>query len=198
MPGLKEVQYYLIGLLHLVRGEPQGWRYLDISERGISRSFWAMLWCLPSFAIYWLWWRILFMENVNVGDTGLLSFLRMLTIQYEIWMVQLVIATVVLMWMQRGRHFAKMVVATNWLSVPFAIYGAFLTVLQITMPQAAAIWILLEYVELAAAIFATYQIFRTMEDVSTGQAAILVAGTILTSLILGPVMLSFLGLSIIS
>ncbi len=57
MPGFREVQYYLAGIWLLIRMDPRGFRFLDMSERGVNRSFWAILWCLPPMGISWLWWR---------------------------------------------------------------------------------------------------------------------------------------------
>ena len=36
--------------------DARGFRYLDISDRGIMRSFWAILWCVPPIGISWIWW----------------------------------------------------------------------------------------------------------------------------------------------
>ena len=64
MPGFREVQYYLAGLWLLIRLDPRGFRYLDMSERGVNRSFWAMAWCLPPMGISWLWWRQAFLRSM--------------------------------------------------------------------------------------------------------------------------------------
>ncbi|MGO6905063.1 hypothetical protein ACCS96_33370, partial [Rhizobium ruizarguesonis] len=64
MPGFREVQYYLAGLWLLIRLDARGFRYLDMSERGVNRSFWAMAWCLPPMGISWLWWRQAFLRSM--------------------------------------------------------------------------------------------------------------------------------------
>ena len=38
MPGFREVQYYLAGLWLLIRMDPAGFRFLDMSDRGVNRS----------------------------------------------------------------------------------------------------------------------------------------------------------------
>jgi hypothetical protein len=63
MPGFKEVQYYLAGLWLLIRMDPAGFRFLDMSDRGVNRSFWAFVWCLPPMGISWLWWREAFLQT---------------------------------------------------------------------------------------------------------------------------------------
>jgi len=59
MPTLKEVEFYLRGLWLLFKQDSSGFSYLDLTDRGAMRSFWAVLWALPAILISFAWWRLL-------------------------------------------------------------------------------------------------------------------------------------------
>ena len=44
MPWLDEVLYYLNGVYLLVRQKQEGFGWLDLTPRGLARSFWAFVW----------------------------------------------------------------------------------------------------------------------------------------------------------
>lgn len=196
MPGLEEVLYYLHGILALIRGKPAGWKHFDLSPNGVSRSFWAIGWSLPGMLVSWISWRGSYLQYGGGGDTGVLFFFRISMLDMTVWMLQILIAAMLLIYLKQGRHFNAMVVGTNWLAVPFSLYSGLLAALQMFFPGAMVLWWLLINIELAAAVYATYSIFRMMSGVKTGQAIWLAVATLLTSLIITPVLQDFLGLSI--
>ena len=69
MPTLKEVEFYLRGLWLLFKQDPSGFSYLDLTDRGAVRSFWAILWALPAILISFAWWRLLYLQGLP-EDTG--------------------------------------------------------------------------------------------------------------------------------
>ena len=77
MPTLKEVEFYLKGLWLLFKQDPSGFAYLDLTDRGAMRSFWAILWALPAILISFAWWRLLYLQGLPEGtETGGLFFFR--------------------------------------------------------------------------------------------------------------------------
>jgi hypothetical protein len=127
MPGFKEVQYYLAGLWLLIRMDPAGFRFLDLSERGVNRSFWAFVWCLPPMGISWLWWREAFLQTMPPHtDVGMLFYFRLGLVEAANWFVPLVFAGLLLLAFKKGERFAPVIVAVNWLGVPLSyINGLF-------------------------------------------------------------------------
>lgn len=196
MPGLEEVLFYLRGILALIRNNPAGWKSLDISERGVSRSFWAIGWSLPGMLVSWLSWRGTYLQFGGTGDTGPLFIFRLALLDLIIWMLQIIIVGALLVYMRKGQYFKHMVVATNWLAVPFSLYSGLLSGLQVLLPAGVVFWWILMNIELAAAVYATYAIYRMMSGIKTGPAISLALTTLLISLIVTPFLQSFLGLSI--
>lgn len=125
MPSYPEVRLYLSGLWLLIRGDAQGFRLLDISDRGMMRSFWAFIWCLPGAFISWLWWRDYLLEGMPPGARiGGIFFVRMAMLEIFNWLVPLILAGILCSLLGIARKFPAVVVSVNWLSVPFAyLYG---------------------------------------------------------------------------
>ncbi len=195
MPGLEEVLFYMRGILELVRRNPVGWRNLDITPRGVNRSFWAMAWSLPGLLISWLAWRAAFMQYGGEGDTGVLFIARLALLDLLVWMLQIIIAAILLIYLKKEHNFNAMVVATNWLAVPFSLYTGLLAGLQMLLPSAMVLWWILLNIELAAAVFATFAVFRMMKGITNGPAIGLAISTLSTSLIVTPILQNYLGLS---
>lgn len=61
MPTLKEVEFYLTGLWLLFTQDPKGVNYLDFSDRGALRSFWAAVFVLPTTLLTFVWWRSIYL-----------------------------------------------------------------------------------------------------------------------------------------
>lgn len=125
MPSYHEVRLYLIGLFLLIKGDRQGFRMLDISDRGMMRSFWAFVWCLPAMAVSWLWWRSLFLNGMP-RDTkvGGIFFVRLAMLEVMDWILPLIFVGLVCALLGIGKKFPALVITFNWLSIPFAYaYG---------------------------------------------------------------------------
>ena len=67
MPRLEEVGYYLRGLWLLLVGKAEGFHYLDLTERGFWRSWWAILFCLPPTLLSWASFRLYFLTQMPQG-----------------------------------------------------------------------------------------------------------------------------------
>jgi hypothetical protein len=161
MPGFKEVQYYLAGLWLLIRMDPAGFRFLDLSERGVNRSFWAFVWCLPPMGISWLWWREAFLQTMPPHtDVGMLFYFRLGLVEAANWFVPLVFAGLLLLAFTTGERFAPVIVAVNWLGVPLSYINGLLLALVFFVPGAIGIVSMLLLAFMLAQVFAIARILR--------------------------------------
>ncbi|MGF9693534.1 hypothetical protein AAIH46_12010 [Rhizobium sp. 0TCS1.26] len=194
MPPISEVRLYISGLWLLVRGNPAGFRCLDISDRGMMRSFWAIVWSLPAIASSWIWWRLAYLQGLPEGQSlGGIFFLRMGMLEAANWLLPLVLAGVLALVMGFGRHFPAIVLITNWLSVPFAyIYGV-LSLMLIALPGLTAIIALLWLAAILSLIIALTRIFKMLLGDQTLMVATLTMVLIVPSLLVSDVLEKFLG-----
>ncbi|QND49405.1 hypothetical protein HB780_28260 [Rhizobium lusitanum] len=140
MPSFKEVQYYLAGLWLLLRMDARGFQYLDISDRGMLRSFWAILWSLPPIGISWLWWQQAYLSAMPPEtSTGMAFFLRLALVEAASWLTPLVLAGVLLMIFRFGDKFAPVVVVVNWLGLPISYLNALLIALLAFIPGSSGL-----------------------------------------------------------
>lgn len=161
MPGLREVQYYLAGLWLLIRMDPRGFRFLDMSDRGVNRSFWAMVWCLPPMGISWLWWRQAFLQTMPPHvDVGLPFYFRLGLVEIANWFVPLVLAGVLLLIFRMGDRFAPIVVSVNWLGVPLSYINGLLLAIVFFIPGAVGIVSILLLFFMMAQVFMLARILR--------------------------------------
>jgi hypothetical protein len=161
MPGFREVQYYLAGLWLLIRMDPAGFRFLDMSDRGVNRSFWAFVWCLPPMGISWLWWRESFLRTMPPHtDVGLVFYVRLGLVEAANWFVPLVLAGLLLLAMKKGERFSAVVVSVNWLGVPLSYINGLLLALVFFLPGTIGIVSLLLLAFMLAQVFAIARILR--------------------------------------
>ncbi|ENN86365.1 hypothetical protein RHSP_20008 [Rhizobium freirei PRF 81] len=161
MPTFREVQYYLSGLWLLIRMDARGFQYLDISDRGMLRSFWAILWSLPPIGISWLWWRQAYLIAMPPETaTGLAFFLRLALVEVANWVIPLVLAGLLLLIFRFGDKFAPIVVTVNWLWVPTSYLNALLIALIAFVPGSSGLVALLWLVLMMAVIFSLARILR--------------------------------------
>ena len=154
MPRLREVQYYLAGLWLLIRMDKRGFGLLDMSDRGVSRSFWAIVWCLPPMGISWLWWRQAFLQSMPPDmDVGLPFYFRLGLVEMANWFVPLVLAGLLLLAFRMGEHFAAVVVSVNWLGVPLSYINGLLLALVFFIPGTVGLVSLLLLIFMMAQIF---------------------------------------------
>lgn len=148
MPSLAEISIYLRGLWLLVRGNPQGLRMLDISDRGMMRSFWSIAWCLPAIILSWIWYYMVYSSAMPPSwHAGAGFFARLALIELLTWMVPLVLAGVVLAFSNKGAKFPAVITVVNWLALPFSWSFGFLLLVMMASPGAqglvALAWLML-------------------------------------------------------
>jgi hypothetical protein len=176
LPPISEVRLYISGLWLLVKGNPTGFRCLDISDRGMMRSFWAIVWSLPAIASSWIWWRLAYLQGLPEGQSlGGIFFLRMGMLEAANWLLPLVLAGVLALLMGFGRHFPAIVLITNWL------------------PGLTAIIALLWLAAILSLIIALTRIFKLLLGDQTLMVATLTMVLIVPSLLVSDVLEKFLG-----
>lgn len=131
MPGPKEVEHYLTGLWLLMRQDPSGLRYLDLTDRGALRSFWSVVYAAPSVLLSWIWWRMTFLAAMPAGaKAGGLFFFKLALIEAINWIVPLVLVGLLAWGLGLGSKFSSIVATVNWLALPFSyLYGTLILLL---------------------------------------------------------------------
>ena len=157
MPTPSEIRIYLHGLWLLFRRDPAGLRYLDLTDRGMLRSFWAVVWAAPAITLSWIWWRMNFAAADGADVVSLpLFFFRLGLVEIANWLVPLVLAGVLCLALDIGGKFPAIVVATNWLALPVSYAYGLLILMMMLLPSipglVALAWFLL-MVLLIAALF---------------------------------------------
>jgi len=161
MPSFREVQYYLAGLWLLIRMDPRGFSYLDISDRGVMRSFWSILWCVPPIGLSWLWWQRAYLAAMPPEtSTGFAFFFRLGLVEAASWLVPPVLAGFLLLVFRYGEKFAPVVVTLNWLGLPLAYLNALLIALVAFVPGSEGLIAILWLALMLALIFSLARILR--------------------------------------
>ncbi|MGB3875119.1 MAG: hypothetical protein WA980_04630 [Shinella zoogloeoides] len=159
MPGLDEVLYYLNGIYLLLKQKQEGFGWLDLTSRGLARSFWAFVWCLPAFAVIWASWRLYYLAGMPAGTTAGLGFLsKVLLIEITGWLLPLVLLLALARPLGYGKHLATVVTASNWISVPFAYAMALPVALSLILPQSVLFAGLLLYAVFGASVMLQFRL----------------------------------------
>jgi len=159
MPGLDEVLYYLNGIYLLLKQKQEGFGWLDLTSRGLARSFWAFVWCLPAFAVIWASWRLYYLAGMPAGTTAGLGFLsKVLLIEITGWLLPLVLLLALARPLGYGQHLATVVTASNWISVPFAYAMALPVALSLILPQSVLLAGLLLYAVFGASVMLQFRL----------------------------------------
>lgn len=159
MPGLDEVLYYLNGIYLLLKQKQEGFGWLDLTSRGLARSFWAFVWCLPAFAVIWASWRLYYLAGMPAGTTAGLGFLsKVLLIEITGWLLPLVLLLALARPLGYGKHLATVVTASNWISVPFAYAMALPIALSLILPQSVLLAGLLLYAVFGASVMLQFRL----------------------------------------
>ena len=158
MPRLEEVGYYLRGLWLLLTGKAEGFDYLDLSERGFWRSWWAVLFCLPPTLLSWASFRVYFLDQMPQGAaTGPAFYLKLAIVESANWLIPLLVVLVVARIVGFSRAALPLVIALNWLSVPLQWAYVPVSLIQIWAPAEGSAG-LLYLLTLATYVFITYRI----------------------------------------
>ncbi len=196
MPGLEEVRTYMRGLWMLVKSDPEGGRFLDLTARGSLRSFWAILWCLPPMILSWLWIRAGYVAAMPPGtEAGGLFMFRLALSEAVGWMVPVLFTGLVLVIAGRGECFNPLVSVLNWLSVPVSYANGFLLILAFLLPQAPGIIAFFWLLTLTSLVAALDRLFRMICGPSAALSVALILGQIVPVLFLTDWVDRYLGIA---
>ncbi len=196
MPSFTELQLYISGLWLLVKGDAQGFRRLDLSDRGMMRSFWAIVWCLPPMLISWNWARLAVLEDSPPGTKlGLRFFFKLGLIDGMNWIAPLVLVAVLCMALGLRNRFPAIVVISNWLSVPFSYCYAALIVVAFVLPGSEGFVALLWLGLLLGLVFSLSRILRMIVGPQPLTVATTAMTLIIPSLLLSDALQTFLGVA---
>ncbi|MEJ8309925.1 hypothetical protein [Agrobacterium larrymoorei] len=194
MPPSSEVSYYLRGLWLLFLGNKEGMRLLDISDRGMFRSFYAALWCLPSMALSWYWWHEAYLSGLPEGvHTGVIFFVRLAIVEAICWMVPLILIGLLLLAFGVRDRFPAIVVVANWLSVPFSYAYSLLILIALFLPALHGIVAILWFALLLSLVFAFSRIVRFFVRDQPLLVTALVMTLLVPGMILSELLQRFLG-----
>ncbi|WP_312222194.1 hypothetical protein [Rhizobium rhizoryzae] len=194
MPSFSEVKLYVLGLWLLVKGDRAGLALVDFTDRGMMRSFWAIVWCIPAIGFSWIWWRLAFLETMPPGfRLGGIFFFRMALLEASNWLVPLVLAGLMALTMGLARQFPAIVFTANWLSVPFSYLYGLLSILLVLMPGLTGLIALIWLGAIVALVVCLSRIFRMIIGPQTLTVATLTMVLIVPSLLLSDVLERFLG-----
>lgn len=186
MPRLEEVRFYLKGLMLIALDKPEGQRYLDLTDRGMMRSFWAIVWCLPAIAVSWLWRRAMFLDGLpDSFRLGGVFYVRLGMVEAAGWILPVVLAGLMLFALGAAKYFPAVVVVNNWLSLPFSYAYTLLVAVLVLLPGAAGLVSLLWLMLIVALVV---MLFRILNRVCEKQA--LLAGTLTMLLLVPPLLLT--------
>ncbi|MDX3926585.1 MAG: hypothetical protein QHC90_12390 [Shinella sp.] len=194
MPGLDEILFYQNGIWLLLRQKQEGFGWLDLTVRGLMRSFWAFAWCLPAFAVIWASWRLYYLGNMPEGTSaGPGFFVKMLAVDVVSWLLPMVLATALAKPLGYGRYLVTVIIASNWISVPFAYAAAIPFALALVLPAAGSFAGLLLYAVFGASVVLQYRLLWMCTGKQTLLASALTALFILPPLLVGQGLQRFFG-----
>lgn len=197
MPPLEEVLHYLKGIRLLVSLKPQGFQWLDLTERGVRRSFWAILWCFPLMIPNWIWWHGIFVDYTAPGMVpGSLFYLRMALIELSLWFLPYLTVGLA-MWLRgSSRLFDPMVITMNWLNVAIYIVTGGVAILELILPLPLAFWYYVLQMQLIAIVAAQFVVFYMLAKRNWSEAAVLTAASVIPSMLASVWLNDFLGVSL--
>lgn len=186
MPGLDEVLHYLTGVWLLVRQKQEGFGWLDLTMRGLLRSFWAFAWCLPAFAVIWASWRLYYLGRMPTGTAAGPGFiLKLFAVDVVGWLLPLVLLVLLARPLGYGRHLGVVITASNWIAVPFAYAAALPFALTLIVPTSAPFAGLLLYAVFGASVVLQFRLVWMCVGRQTLLAAAMTAIYVLPPLIVG-------------
>lgn len=197
MPLLDEVLFYSKGLQLLLRQNPQGFRWFDLTERGFKRSFWALVWCFPLMIPNWVWWHRLFIDyGPGIAQSNALFYLRMALVEFAMWMTPYM-AIGVFMWLRGMRgQFDALVIISNWLNLPLYIISAVISLMELFIPAPFVIWYYVVQAQLALVVAAEFSIYFMLTRKNWPNALGMTAVAVIPSMFLSYWLNGFLGLSV--
>ena len=195
MPGLEEVRHYLTGIWLLIRRQPEGYRYLDFSDQGVKRSFWALGLSLPFLFVTWMWARGIYLTTPPIPpDPGFILVFRLFMIDMATWFTPLLLLIGFSILTRLESFFAATVVTTNWLSLPLTVIAAGIALLEILFPQGTGFWAFLWLLQFVASFVGLYFLMSTIYKGETLIAVAVTGIMVVPGILMAQSLQSFLGI----
>ncbi|WP_419907353.1 hypothetical protein [Hoeflea sp.] len=129
-PSINEVAAYVTGIVRMVRDEPEGLQYLDLSAGGFWRSFWAFAYSLPAFLVFWTMDHLARLTTDPEAQISIAFFIRSAAADAAGIVLAIAAVAVIARPLGISNRFVQWVVAGNWLSLPLAYAMAVVTLLS--------------------------------------------------------------------
>jgi hypothetical protein len=158
MPRIEEILVYLRGIWLLILGKPEGFGYLDLSERGFWRSWWSLLFCLPPSLLSYVALKSLLASYQPAIAMQEDFYLKLALMDYG----SVFITTLIFFLAARiggfGGSAIPIIIALNWLSVPLQWGFSFENLVQIYVPDSRAFTDSVEFFALLLTAFLSYRV----------------------------------------
>ncbi|WP_313615532.1 hypothetical protein [Agrobacterium sp.] len=182
MPLLSEVRYYLHGLWLMFCGDPKGQSYLDLSDRGMLRSFFSAIWSLPALILSWMWWQRAFtVAQGPESATGFSYYLRLALVEAICWVVPLVLIGCLMLLSGVREKFPAVVTVVNWLNLPYSYASTILVLIAVALPGLQGFIALLWFSLLLSLVWSLSRILALV----LGKQPLLISTAVMTLLIPG-------------
>ncbi len=164
MPPKQEVYSSLYGAWRLIRLDAAGMGYFNVTADGFWRSFFAAVIIAPFYMALSI---IEFRAHLPEGDHTALVALDM--VNYVLgWMAIPIVMIFVTRFLDRRRHYARFIIAMNWIAVPqWVLVMATFALFRVVPGEAAGF---LYIAMIGVLLFYDYFVARTALDVGVGQA----------------------------
>lgn len=196
MVGLGEMRQYVAGALMLVRDDPRGFSLLDVTADGFWRSFAAMIYALPAFAVSWMHYRAVFIEETGRSGIGTSFVLRLALVDLAAWVLPIIFVALVAPTLGVANRFARWAVATNWLTVPLTYILVLPLVLSSLATGLEALMAVLLLVLVGLTLAVLYRVSKLCFDGNAQAAVVVTAGTVLTVFIVLGILERMLGVAL--
>ena len=183
MPSVAEILFYMRGLWRLFKGDPSAGRYLDFTERGLKRSFWSMALSMP-FMMMTTMFTLAEQQHLAFA-ADIRTVIRTALVEGLSWVVPLVVFGVICMIAALPKSFPRLVIASNWMSLPVNVIAAIaIALIASDLGILSEIVLLfLQVIVLGAFIFEIRIVYVLMENRLMPTAAAIVSASIIALLI---------------
>ncbi|CAN7551803.1 hypothetical protein [Rhizobium sp. LjRoot254] len=177
MPRLEEVAHYIQGLWLILKGRPEGFGYLDFTERGFWRSWWSLVYVLPPTLLSYLALKTLVLSlHPNPAAVGIGFYFKLAAVDYGSTVITTITFLVVARFGGFGKFAAAIIIALNWLAVPLQWAFSLENLIQIYVPGSAVLTESAQFASLLLTAFLSYRII----DRIVGGSALVTATSLLT------------------
>lgn len=160
MPRLEEVVYYIRGLWLLLKGKPEAFGYLDFSERGFWRSWWALVYCLPPTLLGYVAAKAFAADALQPTQAGVEFYFKAAAVDYGSLLIGILIFFGVARAGGFGQFAASIIIALNWLAVPLQWAFSISSLAQIYLPGNMDLIATFFLIQVLIVTFLSYQIIN--------------------------------------